>query len=219
MSAPRLTGKQRLFVANLVRLNYNQTAALKATYGENPHPKSSPRWEAWEGYARARASELVTKPNVSEAIRLAQRRAIEQAEVTEDMIVAALGAIAFTKLDDVAPWDEDGLRLTPSEELPWRFKAAVRGIKVRRRVVEEDDGGKSYQVEEVEIRMPDKTPALKLLMQHFGMLSKVTVKAEPGSQVNVDARQQSLLVEKLGAMSPEELLDAVMKMPPDPEGD
>lgn len=220
----KLTPKQRLFVANLIRLNYNATAAVKATYGENPHAKNTPKWQLFEASARARGSENLTKPNVSEAVRLAQRRVIEKAEVDEDMIVSALAAMVFTNLDDVAPWDEKGLMLTPSDELPWRFKAAVRGIEITRKVYTEkgEDGqeGESYTVENVKFRMAEKAPFLKLLMQHMGLLQRGVrdINVGKGGVANVDQRSQSLLIsEKLAGMSPEEILAAAMALPAEPD--
>lgn len=226
MSA-RLTPKQRLFVANYL-VHYNASRAVKQTYGDNPHPRGVPRWHGFEESARARGHKLLTNVHVSEAIRVGQLRVRQKFEVDEDMVVAELASVAFTRLDHIAPWDEDGSRLTASDDISPMHLAAVKGMKFKR-TIEVEDGPKDSEtgkpkesvvkVESVEFTMHDKTAALKLLGSHLGMrFGNQRINVEKGGVANVDNRQQSLLVaEKLASMTAEEILAAAMRMPPEPE--
>lgn len=205
----RLTPHQRLFVEYyLVAPNATQ-AAMKA-YGLKK-PDS----------ARARGALLLANVSVSEAIRAGQKRLIEKFEIDQDMVVAGLGAIAFTNLDDVAPWDEKGNMLVPSVDLAWRVRAAIKGLRVKRTRRTERRADEDWEIEEFEVRMHDRVAALKLLGQHLGMrFGGVKVNALPGSEVNVDARNQSLLnlAGKIEELDPDELLRAVMKLPAEEDG-
>lgn len=219
----RLTPKQRLFVANYL-VHYNAARAIKQTYGENPHARGTAAWQGFEASARARGSILLTKLNVSEAIRVGQKRIRQKFEVDEDMIVAELAGIAFTRLDHIAPWDEEGAHLTPSADVGEIHLAAVKGLKFKRTIEIEEgpkdaDGNKTetvVRVENVEFTMHDKTAALKLLGQHLGMrFGGPRVNVEKGGTANIDNRHQSLLgvFSKLDQLEPEELLKAAMAMP------
>ncbi len=214
----RLTPKQRLFVAQYL-VHLNATKAAMEVYGLKPDS------------ARARGAHLLAKVSVFEAVQAGQRRVVEKFAVDKDMGVSGLAAIAFTNLDDVSPWTEHGSVLIASEDLPLRARSAVRGLRVRRtrrtegrpkmekRVVEgvevEELVQEAWEVEEVEWRMHDKVAALKLLGQHLGVFPRgVKINAEPGSEVNVDAR--TLNLSALEALTAEELLEAARRMPAEP---
>jgi phage terminase small subunit len=221
----RLTPKQRLFVECYL-VHYNGTkAALEAGYSKNPDS------------ARAHATKMLAKAHISEAVKLGQRRIIEKFEVDADMVVAGSGAIAFTNLDEVAPWDERGTMIIASADLPWRVRAAVKGLRIKRtrrvegrrnlvkRIVDgveiERAEDEAWEIEEVEWRMHDRVAALKMLGQHLGMrFGAPRIQVKDGGVANVDARAQSLLIaEKLKDMSPAEILEAAMRLPPEPNDD
>ncbi|MGE3463861.1 MAG: terminase small subunit [Pseudomonadales bacterium] len=207
MSGGKLTPNQRLFVEYYL-VRPNATWAAKQAY---------PRLK--DASARARGALLLANVSVSEAIKAGQARVIEKFHVDQDMVVAGLAAIAFTNLDDVSPWTEAGSILVPSQDLSWRVKASVKGLKVtRRREVEKREDEEAWEVERVEWVMHDKVAALKLLGQHVGMrFGGPKVTAEPGSHVSVDARTQFLgITKKLDALTPEELLEAALRMPAEP---
>lgn len=202
----RLTPKQRLFVEYYL-VAPNATKAVMQAYGLKNADS-----------ARARGAHLLANVSVSEAIRAGQKRLIEKFHVDQDMVVAGLAAIAFTNLDDVAPWDEQGSMLIPSKDLAWRVKASVKGLKVHRRreVVKEGDEDAPWEVERVEWVMHDKVQALKLLGQHVGMVfGGPRVKVESGGVANIDNRRQSLSV--LDQLTVDELIAAAKQLPDEPE--
>lgn len=230
VSGARLTPKLQLFVANYL-VHYNAARAVKQTYGENPHDRGTEKWERFEASARARGSMLLTKLNVSEAIRVGQKRIRQKFDVDADMVVAELASIAFTRLDQVAPWDEDGSHLMPSSEIGEVHLAAIKGMKFKRTVeVQEGEIDPEtklpkqtvLRVENVEFTMHDKVAALKLLGQHVGMrFGGPRINVEPGGTANVDARNQSLLnvYAKLEDMDPDELVKAALAMPAEEDAD
>lgn len=212
----RLTPKQRLFVEHYL-VHYNASRAVKETYGDNPHPRGNDRWEAFEESARARGHRLFTNVHVSEAIRAGQKRIRQKFEFDEDMVVAELAAIVFTHLDHLMPWDADGPRLLPSEDLPDFRKGAVKGMRFRR-TVEVQQGAEGtkeervLKVEHVELVMQDRVSAIKLLLQHGGWLPRgLRVNVEKGGTVHVDSRQQSL-VGVFSRLSDEELKDIALQV-------
>lgn len=209
-SSSRLTPKQRLFVEHYL-IHFNGTkAAMDAGYSRNPDS------------ARAHATKMLAKAHISEAVKIGQRRQIEKFEVDQDMVVAGLAAIAFTNLDDVAPWDERGNMLIASADLPWRVRASIKGLRVRRTRRTERRADEDWEVEEFEVRMHDRVAALKLLGQHVGMrFGGPRINVEPGGTANVDARNQSLLnvYAKLEDMDPDELIKAAMAMPREEDGE
>lgn len=154
----RLTPKQELWVAcYLVHLNATR-ASIEAGYTK--HPEAS----------RVHGSRMLTKANVLEAVERRRQLVIEKLNVTADMVVSELAAVAFATLDDVAPWDGTGATLIPSEQLERRKRAAVKGIKFRRtRTIGKDEDEDDVEVEHVEFVMHDKVAALKLLGQHLGI--------------------------------------------------
>ena len=154
----RLTPKQELWVAcYLVHLNATR-ASIEAGYTK--HPEAS----------RVHGSRMLTKANVLEAVERRRQLVIEKLNVTADMVVSELAAVAFATLDDVAPWDGTGATLIPSEQLERRKRAAVKGIKFRRtRTLGKDEDEDDVEVEHVEFVMHDKVAALKLLGQHLGI--------------------------------------------------
>ncbi|MGE0598204.1 MAG: terminase small subunit [Dehalococcoidia bacterium] len=204
----RLTPKQTRFVAHYL-VHYNGTrAAMEAGYSQNPDS------------ARAHATKMLAKAHISEAILARQRRVTEKLEVDADMVVSGLAAIAFTNMDDVSPWTEEGCVLVASANLPVRARGAVKGLRVRRSRRVEGRGAEQepWEIEEVEWRMHDKVAALKLLGQHLGLFPRgLRIRAETGSSLTVDARTQRINLEALEKLSIEELLAIATQLPPEPD--
>jgi len=149
----RLTPKQELWVAcYLVHLNATR-ASIEAGYTK--HPEAS----------RVHGSRMLTKANVLEAVERRRQLVIEKLNVTADMVVSELAAVAFATLDDVARGMGRG-RPDSERQLP---KRAAK-IKFRRtRTLGKDEDEDDVEVEHVEFVMHDKVAALKLLGQHLGI--------------------------------------------------
>lgn len=139
--------------------------------------------------ARVTASRMLAKPNIQAHIAAARARMAQKAELTRDMIVEELRAIAFGRITDVMAWmgetvtaeeineDDDGDRvrkvinvhsnsviLRNSADLPPRVAAAVQSVS-------QDAQGN------VKIKMHDKRAALVDLGKHLGMFNdELTIK-------------------------------------------
>lgn len=137
----KLTDKQKRFVQEyLVDLNATQAAA-RAGY-KDPN------------FGR----QLLTKTNVSEAIKKAMEKRQARTEITQDRVLEELAAIAFAKGTDYAKIKDGFVVVSDTEQLTEQQKAAIVGIKQTR------DG--------VEIKLADKSKSLELLARHLGLFDR-----------------------------------------------
>lgn len=136
VSVAKLSEKQKRFVQEyLVDLNATQ-AAIRAGYSE----KSAARI----------AVELLNKTHVSAELQRAMKNRQKRVEITQDMVLAELAAVAFANGTDFATITHGGsVCLTPTSELPEEKKKAVASIK-------EGQYG-------TEVKLHDKVRALELL--------------------------------------------------------
>lgn len=134
--------KQKRFIEEyLVDLNATQ-AAVRAGYA----PKS----------AEKHSYRLLKRPDVAAAVEEAIARRSARTEITQDMVIWELAAIAFAKVTDHTCVEEDGaVRVLPTEGLTEQQRSAIAGIKVSR-----------YGVQ---VSNYDKLRALELLGKHLGM--------------------------------------------------
>ena len=155
-----LTAKQSRFIDEyLLDLNASD-AAIRAGY--------SPKTAAATGWENLR------KPDIQIAVRERRQDIAQRNAVGADRVIEELCAIAFTKLSDIAPWDDRGPRLIPSDELENQVAAAVSSLKVKRRreVNGKGEDAVVWEVEEREIKMHDKLGALDKLAKHLGLYPK-----------------------------------------------
>lgn len=168
----KLTAKQKRFCDEYLKdLNATQ-AAIRA------------------GYSESRASEigyqLLQKTTVQAEIQKRQADRAERTEITQDMVVKELAAIAFADATDYVqiiekPFiDKDGnevilpdVEITETENLTEWQKKAIAGIKQGRNGIE--------------LKLNDKTRALELLGKHLGMFTdKVDLDADMSLNIKVD---------------------------------
>ena len=128
--------------------------------------------------ARTNGSKLLTKTNIQEYISKKQKEIEKRTEVTQDMVIKELSAIAFSKASDYAKlkkmkrnvpvfdgeeivdYKEEeytGIEFTPTDELSEEQKKALSGIKQ----------GKFG----LEVNSCDKVRALELLGRHLGIFN------------------------------------------------
>lgn len=129
--------------------------------------------------ARTNGSKLLTNTNIQEYISKKQEEIEKRTEVTQDMVIKELSAIAFSKASDYAKlkkmkrnipiFDEEGMivdykeeeyteiEFTPTDELSEEQKKALSGIKQ----------GKFG----LEVNSCDKVRALELLGRHLGIFN------------------------------------------------
>ena len=136
-------------------LNATQ-AAIRAGY--------SPNTAATQGHENLR------KPEIQQ--RIAENRAAvsQRTGVTMDRVVQELAAVGFGRLDEVAPWDESGPHLIPSDDLPEEKRALIQSVKAKREREWRGPGEAAvpWEVETIEIKLWDKLAALDKLMRHLG---------------------------------------------------
>lgn len=169
---PELNARQSAFV-EAFSLKPNATAAaIAAGYS----PKS----------ARQQGTLLRANPAVIEALRVRRREALQRLEVTEDMVLQELAAVAFSNLDDFLEWDESAgsLAVKPSADIPRHLLAALESVEDQTLTSTNKDGSREYQRHKQRVKLYPKLPALQLLAEYLGltdsMAPKVTVYLKTG---------------------------------------
>lgn len=151
----KLTNKQKKFIDEyLVDLNATQ-AAIRAGYKEKA--------------AYRTGAENLRKPQIQREIQKRMQERQQRTEVTQDMVVRELAAIAFSKTTDYVEIRSNGVCSTvvikPTTDLSDQQIRAIAGIK-------EGTNG-------IEIKLNDKEKALELLGRHLGMWNdKIKVDGE-----------------------------------------
>ena len=141
----KLTDKQKKFIDEyLVDLNATQ-AAIRAGYKEKA--------------AYRTGAENLRKPQIQREIQKRMQERQQRTEVTQDMVVKELAAIAFAKATDYVEIRSNGVCGTvvikPTTDLSDQQIGAIAGIK---------EGANG-----IEIKLNDKEKALELLGRHLGM--------------------------------------------------
>lgn len=169
---PELNTRQQAFVeAYSLKPNATQ-AAISAGYS----PKS----------ARQQGTLLRAYPAVIAALQARRRQALKRLEVTEDMVLQELAAVAFSNLDDFLEWDDDagGLVVKPSAVIPRHLLAALESIEDQTLTSRNKDGTREYTRHKQRVKLYPKLPALQLLAEYLGltdsMAPKVTVYLKTG---------------------------------------
>lgn len=141
----KLTDKQKKFIDEyLVDLNATQ-AAIRAGYKEKT--------------AYRTGAENLRKPQIQREIQKRMQERQQRTEVTQDMVVKELAAIAFSRATDYVEIRSNGVCSTvvikPTSDLSDQQIRAIAGIK---------EGANG-----IEIKLNDKEKALELLGRHLGM--------------------------------------------------
>ena len=146
----KLTNKQKKFIDEyLVDLNATQ-AAIRAGYKEKA--------------AYRTGAENLRKPQIQEEIQKRMQERQQRTEVTQDMVVKELAAIAFARATDYAEVKGGAVRIKDTDFLSDEQIRAIAGIK---------EGANG-----IEIKLNDKEKALEFLGRHLGMWNdKLDIKA------------------------------------------
>lgn len=142
---PKLTEKQKRFCEEyLIDLNATQ-AAIRAGYSRKT--------------AFAIGVENLRKPLIQQKISALQSEQSKRTEITADMVLKELAAIAFSDRTEFAKIDDDGIVIfTPTDQLSPEVRKVIAGIK-------EGKFG-------TEVSSYDKVRALELLGKHLGIFEK-----------------------------------------------
>ena len=181
-----MTEAQKRF-CNEYLIDLNATRAYKVAY---PSCKK-------DETANVNSSRLLRNAQVQEYISSKMKEIEERTEITQDMIIKELSAIAFSKASDYAqlktkirkvPIYENGevtgykkeeyigIEFTPTANLTEEQKKALSGIK-------EGKFG-------LEVNSCDKVKALELLGKHLGMFKeKIDVNQEKPFEVNIKVKK------------------------------
>lgn len=167
-----MTDAQKRFCDEYL-IDLNATRAYKVAYSRCKKDET----------ANVNGSKLLRNTKVQEYISKKQKEIEKRTEVTQDMVIKELAAIAFSKAsdyaklkkmkrnvpvfdgEDIVDYKEEeytGIEFTPTDELSEEQKKALAGIK---------EGKFGIQVDSC-----DKVKALELLGKHLGMFKeKVTI--------------------------------------------
>lgn len=158
---PKLTEKQKRFCEEYLT-DLNATQAAKRAGYKNPEI----------------GRQLITKNNVSEYLNKLRNEQSKRTQITADMVLNELAAIAFSDRTKIARVNADGVvELNETDKLPDALKKAISGIK-------EGKFG-------VEVSSYDKIRALELLGKHLGMF-KEKPPEEPSIIDDIDPLSESL---------------------------
>lgn len=176
-----MTDAQKRFCDEYL-IDLNATRAYKVAYSNCSKDET----------ARANSSRLLTNANAQKYILEKQKEIEKRTEVTQDMVIKELSAIAFSKASDYAKlkkmkhnvpvfdgegivdYKEEeyiGIEFTPTDNLTEEQKKALSGIK---------QGKFGLQVDSC-----DKVKALELLGKHLGMFSDINVNMKNAVQVEL----------------------------------
>lgn len=155
----KLTDKQKKFIDEyLVDLNATQ-AAIRAGYKEKA--------------AYRTGAENLRKPQIQEEIQKRMEERQKRTEITQDMVLQELAAIAFARATDYVSVMGGMAQVKDTDQLSDSQIAAIAGIK-------ETQNG-------IEVKLGSKEKTLELLGKHLGMWSdKLDVSGDMDMKIVVD---------------------------------
>lgn len=139
-----MTEKQKIF-ADEYLIDLNATRAYRVAY---PSVKK-------DETARANGSRMLTNANVSRYISERMQERQQRTEITQDMVIKELAAIAFSRATDYAAVKGGTVCIKDTDSLTDNQIRAIAGIK---------EGANG-----IEVKLNDKEKALELLGRHLGM--------------------------------------------------
>lgn len=161
MAERTLTPKQQKFVAEyLIDLNATQ-AAIRAGYSART--------------ARNIAQELLTKPHIQAELQKRREKVEKKLEISQEMVIAELAAIAFSNGADYAKVVGNGVssyvKFTPTDQLdPMKLKAIAS--------IEESQNG-------MKVKTHDKLRAIELLSKFMGWFDQQKEESETSLADNI----------------------------------
>ena len=155
----KLTDKQKKFIDEyLVDLNATQ-AAIRAGYKEKA--------------AYRTGAENLRKPQIQEEIQKRMEERQKRTEITQDMVLQELAAIAFARATDYVSVMGGMVQVKDTDQLSDSQIAAIAGIK-------ETQNG-------IEVKLGSKEKTLELLGRHLGMWNdKLDVSGDMDMKIVVD---------------------------------
>lgn len=115
--------------------------------------------------ARSQASELLTIPNVRQAVAEGMTAARDRNELSRDRLLMELRSVAFSNVLDVVRVRGDSLELRSDEEITPEQRAAVSKIKAEVRETIKDEGETIQRYTTYEVQMHPKLTAIAKLLE------------------------------------------------------
>jgi len=122
--------------------------------------------------ARVRASEMLTRRNIQEAIQKLIKERGDRIEKSGDAVVRLLWKMAELDLADYLTVGEGGeVQAIPFDSLTEGATKLISKIKEKRTIVESSDGAKQTMYGTLEYELPEKTKCLEMLGRHYGIFN------------------------------------------------
>ncbi len=153
-----ITDKMRQFVDEyLIDMNGTQ-AAIRAGYSE--------------ATAQEQSSQLLDRPDIRELVEQRQKDRIDRTQISQDLTVNELKAIALSDIADFVIVKEGGvIEQRPFNELKKEQTRCVKKIKQTVRTAQSSDGAVIHQTAVLELELYDKVKSLELLGRHLGIFN------------------------------------------------
>jgi len=153
---PALNARQRRFVEEyLLDLNATQ-AAIRSGYSKKT--------------AYCMGHENLKKPEIAAAIQAEIDAQSKRTQVTRDMVIREMSRLAFSNIRKFAKWNDDGVKLTDSEELNEDETACVSEVSQSKFSGGSED--RPWERTEVKFKLHSKDRALDMLGKHFGIFDE-----------------------------------------------
>jgi len=153
-----ITDKMRQFVDEyLIDMNGTQ-AAIRAGYSE--------------ATAQEQSSQLLDRPDIRELVEQRQKDRIDRTQISQDLTVNELKAIALSDIADFVIVKEGGvIEQRPFNELKKEQTRCVKKIRQTVRTAQSSDGTVIHQTAVLELELYDKVKSLELLGRHLGIFN------------------------------------------------
>lgn len=141
------------------------------------------------GNAEVRASKLLARKRVADAIIREQRRTFDHLRLTKEEILLQLFYCATRTSDDFV--DEAG-KLRPLHEMTDRAKHCINGIEQEVVVLHDDEGKEIGEKIKTKVRLVPKEAALDMVMRHKGLFEADNAQRVDPITIQVQAVLQAL---------------------------
>ena len=121
----------------------------------------------------------MTRVDIKSALRARTTEALARLEVTEDMVLQELAAIAFSNIKNFTRWTDDGeLEVLPSAEIPDALAAAIESVDEQTLTSSNKDGSRNYCRVKRKVKLYSKLAALEKLADYLGLTDSLTPKVK-----------------------------------------
>lgn len=151
----KLTPQQQIFCERMAILGVGRLAAMAAGYSVST--------------ADRQASRLLSIGKIAREVERQRRRRVEAVDIEAAEVLATLANIMRTDVRDVMGWDDDGSWFEPSDSLTRSVAAAIKEVKVIRRI-DRRKSGEEIETVETRVVMHDKIAAASKLAELMSML-------------------------------------------------